>query len=73
MAADEAKAVAQFEDEALQTGDKPVFKFTFTDLTGDAEELQVVPAFEHLIGLFGQMRGQGQFEVMRFFSVTARS
>ena len=64
LAADEAEAVAEFEQERLQTGDQPVFEFAFLDRPADAEELEVVGTLEHLVRLLGQMLRQGEGEVV---------
>ena len=65
MAADEAEAVAEFEDEALQALDQPVFQLALLHRPADAEELQVVAALEHLVRLLGEMLRQGEREVVR--------
>jgi len=67
LAAIEAKAVAKFEDKVTQPLDEPVFQCTFRHGPADAEEFQVVRAFEHLIGLFGQVFGQGEIEIVDLF------
>ena len=73
LAADEAEAVAEFEQEGLQAGDEAVFEFAFLHGPAEAEEFEVVGAFEHLVGLFGQMLGQGEREVVRLLFRDARS
>ena len=64
LAADEAEAVAEFEEERLQAGDQPVFEFALLHLPADAEEFEVVGALEHLVGLLGQILRQGEREVV---------
>ena len=65
MAADEAKAVAQLEDEALQALDQPVFQLALFHRLADAQKFQTVAALHHLIRLFGEMLGHGEREVVR--------
>ena len=67
LAAHKAETVAEFEQERLQTGNEAVFKFTLLDRAADAEELQAVGAFHHLVGLLGQILRQGEGEVVRLF------
>jgi len=67
LAADEAEAVAEFEDEVTQPFDEPFFQCAFLNRPADAEEFQVVRAFEHLIGLFDQVFGQGEIEIVGLF------
>ena len=55
LAADEAKALAEFEDEVPQSFDEPVFENAFLHGPADAKELKIVGAFEHLVRLLGQM------------------
>ena len=64
LAADEAEAVAEFEDEVAQLFDQAVFKFAFLDLAVDAQEFEAVAALERLLGLFGQVVGQHLREVV---------
>ena len=66
LAADEAEAVAEFEDEGLQPGDEPVFEFALLHGAADAEEFEVVGAFEHLVRLLGKMLRQGEGEIVGF-------
>lgn len=55
LPADEAKAVAEFEQEGLQARDEAFFKFPFLDRLAEAEEVEAVGAFEHFIRLFREM------------------
>ena len=65
LAADEAEAVAEFEQEGLQAGDEAVFEFAFPHGAAQAEELQVVGTLEHLVGLLGEVLRQREIEVVR--------
>jgi len=67
LAPDEAKAVAEFEQEALQTGDEPVFEFAFFHRLAEAEEIEAVGVLEHLIRLLGEVFRQGEVEVVCLF------
>ena len=66
LATDETKAVAEFEKEGLQARDEPVFEFPFLDRLAEAEKIQTVGAFEHLIRLLREVFRQSEIEVVRF-------
>jgi len=42
LATDEAKAVAEFEQEGLQAGNEPVFEFAFFHCLAESEEIEAV-------------------------------
>jgi len=65
LAADEAEAVAEFEQEGLQARDEAVFEFAFPHGAAQAEEFQIVGTLEHLVGLLGEVLRQGEIEVVR--------
>ena len=65
LPSDEAKAVAELENEGLECIDQPIFELALLDGLGDAEELEVVTALENLVGPLGQRHRQSRGEVMR--------
>ena len=64
LASDETKTVTEFQDESLKVRDEAVFEFAFLHLAVDSEEFEIVTALEYLIGLFGEILGQSQCEIM---------
>ena len=65
LAADEAEAVAEFEQEGLQARDEAGFEFAFPHGAAQAEKFQIVGTLEHLVGLLGEVLRQGEIEVVR--------
>jgi len=66
LPADEAEAIAQFEDEALEFVDKPVLQLPLTNRLADSEKFEVVAALDRLVGLLGEVIGQRQREIVGF-------
>lgn len=64
LAADEAEAVAELEDEVAQFLGQSIFELPLLDLAADAEELEVVSALQGLFGVFGQAFGKNRGEVV---------
>lgn len=58
LAADEAEAVAELEDEVAQFLGQSIFELPLLDLAADAEELEVLSALQGLFG--GSARRSGR-------------
>ncbi len=67
LSSDKAEAVAEFQKEGLQAADEAVLQLTLPHRTTQAEELEVVGAFEHLLRLLGELLRQREVEVVRLF------
>ena len=66
LSADETKTVAKLENEVAQPFDEPVFQLTLANDATDAKELQIIPALERFLRLFGQMLRQDGGKIVRF-------
>ena len=50
----------------MQARDEPVFEFAFLDRLAEAEEVETVGAFQHLVGLLRVVFREGEVEVVCF-------
>lgn len=66
LPADETKAVAEFQNEALHLRDQAVLQVSFRHLPVDAEEFEAVAGLEGFLGLLGERGGQRGGKVMGF-------
>ncbi|OQB96671.1 MAG: hypothetical protein BWX86_00635 [Verrucomicrobia bacterium ADurb.Bin122] len=66
LAADEAKTVAQFQDEALHLRDKAILQVALLYLAVDAEEFEAVTGLECFLGLLREGCRQRRGEVVGF-------
>ena len=67
LASDEAESIAQFHEKGLEARDQAVFQFALLHCAADSEELEVVGTLEHFLGLLGEVCGESETEVVRFF------
>lgn len=65
LPAHETKAVAQLQDEVLQSFHEPVLQFALLHGAPESEEFQVVAALHRLLGLLGKMLRQRELEIVR--------
>ena len=67
LASDKAESVAEFHEEGLEARDQAVFQLALLHSAANSQKLQVVGTLEHFLGLFGEVCGEGEGEVVGFF------
>lgn len=73
LAADEAEAVAQLQDEILELVDQVILQLALPDGLADAEEFEVVGALQRFLSLLRQVLRQGEREVVGLPSARLRA
>jgi len=69
LAADEGKALAQFQDRGAQVIEQAAFHFTFKQVRAQRQELEIIGTVDELLGKFGFFCGQNAREVCERFTL----